>query len=100
MFFAKFNLEINESGINYSLFPFVKKRIEWNEINAYEINKISALGDFLGWGIRFSKKYGLSYIFNSDYGLTIVKQNGKKMTFSIKNQTEMGEWMKKYLVEI
>lgn len=83
---AKFNLKISKNGINYSIFPFVNKGIKWKDVKNYEINKISALNDFAGWGIRYSKKYGWGYIFNSNYALTILTEDRKKVTFSIQHQ--------------
>ncbi len=93
--FFKFHLKIDDSGIKYSFFPFVKKTIKWNNITNCEINKISALYDFGGWGIRYSIKYGWGYIFCSGDVLTVYKTNGKRITFSIKDKQEIEKWIEK-----
>lgn len=91
IFLAFFSLVvvIDKNKITYKLFPFINKSIDWNEVKEVEIVKISALSDFLGWGIRFSKKYGWGYITNTEYGLFIHKMNDKKIVLSIKNKDEL-----------
>ena len=91
--FVKLTVVVDKEIIKYKLFPFINKSIDWNEVKDIEIVKISALSNFLGWGIRFSKKYGWSYITNSEYGLFIKKNDGKKITLSIKNRDELEEFL-------
>lgn len=83
--FVRLIIENNKDRSRYRLFPLINKSICWSEVKDIEVVKISAISDFLGWGIRFSKKFGWSYITNSEYGLFIRKNNGKKITLSIKN---------------
>jgi hypothetical protein len=51
------------------------------------------LSDFLGWGVRYSKKYGKAYIINTDYALFLKTKKGKKITISIQNK----ELLEKYI---
>ncbi len=92
---SKFQLVINESYLEYSIFPIVKRKIEWSKIKEYKVSKVSALNDFSGWGIRYSFKYGWGYIFDSDSALTIYRTNGKKLTFSINNDDEIITFLKR-----
>lgn len=82
-------VEINQNGIQYKMFPFVNKTIAWNEIEKYEIVNISPLADFLGWGFRYSSKYGWSYILDTQYAIAIQKTDGKKLALSVKDKQEV-----------
>ncbi|WP_143736414.1 hypothetical protein [Moheibacter sediminis] len=82
-------VEFNKNEIHYTLFPFVNKKLAWNEIDKYEIVKISPLGDFMGWGFRYSSKYGWSYILDTKYAIAIQKKNGKKLALSVKEGQEI-----------
>lgn len=93
--FVRLGVEINEERIKYKFFPFFNKSIDWNEIKDVEIVKISALSDFLGWGIRFSRKYGWSYITNSEYGLFIKKNNERRIILSIRNKDKLIKFFNK-----
>lgn len=84
-------LEIDNNHFKYQLFPFhiKKKVIDLNLIEEIKIINVDALGDFLGWGIRYSSKYGKAYILNSEYGLFLKLKNGKKITFSLSNKDDL-----------
>ena len=86
-------LKITESHIEYGLIPLKKNIIKWNNVQKYEILKISALSDFLGWGIRYSKKFGWCYIMRGDYVLCLTLYSGKKRTISIVNKEELERFL-------
>lgn len=67
--------------------------MSWEDVKKIELVKLSALSDFLGWGIRYSKKYGWGYITDSEYGLFIEKQNGKKVTISVKDKDTLESFL-------
>ena len=87
--FQVFKLKITNSYIEYSMFPFVRKKIDRSTIKSYEIINISALGDFGGWGIRYSGKYGWGYIMNGGYAVFLKYGSNKKVTFSIKDKDKI-----------
>ena len=62
------------------------KMLEWSSAQTIEIIKIDALSDFLGWGLRYSKKYGWGYILGNDYAIFVTLKNNKKYTFTIKDK--------------
>lgn len=88
LYFGYLKVEFNKDGIDYSMPPFVNRKIAWDEIERYEIVKISPLDDFMGWGIRHSSKFGWSYILDTNYAISIVKKNGKKLALSINDKDE------------
>ncbi|MHC5354954.1 hypothetical protein ACYSNX_12470 [Myroides sp. LJL115] len=87
--FTKLVLKINKNSIVYKFTPFTSNKISWEDVKTIELVKLSALSDFLGWGIRYSRKYGWGYITNSEYGLFIEKHNGKKVTISVKDKDKL-----------
>lgn len=91
--FGSLRVELNKKGIYYTMFPFVNKKIAWNEIENLEIKNISPLRDFLGWGFRYSPKYGWSYILDTNYAISIVKKNGKKLALSINDKDKALEYL-------
>lgn len=96
MFLTRLKIKITKKEIEYKMTPFIYKKISTKDIKKIQLIKISALTDFSGWGIRFSKKYGWAYITNSGYALFIEKNNGKKLVFSIKNKDDLNEYLNEY----
>lgn len=91
--FTKLVLKINKNSIIYKFTPFTSNKMSWEDVKKIELVKLSALSDFLGWGIRYSKKYGWGYITDSEYGLFIEKQNGKKVTISVKDKDTLESFL-------
>lgn len=87
LYFGSLKVVFDKEGIQYAMPPFVfDRKLKWSEIEKYEIVKISPFGDFLGWGFRYSSKYGWSYILDSNYAIAIQKKNGKKLALSINDK--------------
>ncbi len=80
---------INQSAINYSISGILNRSIEWSEIESYEIKKVDAFQDFMGWGIRYGKTHGWGFIFNTKDALKIKKRNGKTITLSVQDPTKI-----------
>lgn len=80
----------------YKLFPFHinYKKIDWKDLDVIHFSNISALSDLLGWGLRYSKKFGWAYIFNSDDVILLQLKNGKKIAITIKNKSEIIEFLR------
>lgn len=93
-FFGYLKVNLNNEGILYAMPPFINKKLNWSEIEKYEIISISPLNDFLGWGIKRSSKYGWSYILETNYAITITKKDGKKLTLSIDDKDKAIEYLK------
>ena len=87
--FLTFKLKISNSSIEYSMAPFIHKKINRSAVKSYEFIKISALGDFGGWGIRYSGKYGWGYIMGDNDAVIFKYDNGKRVTFSVNDRNAM-----------
>ena len=93
--FFKMTVIIDAKFFKYKLFPFhfIYKEIEWKDVEFVRIAKIDAFSDFLGWGLRYSKKYGWAYIFNSSDVILLTLNNGKKLAITIKDKVGIMEFL-------
>ena len=94
LFSVKLKLKISSDGVKYSLIPFLNRKINAQEIQSIKLINVSAIEDFMGWGIRYSNKFGWGYIMHSGDAVVIKKKNGKKVTFSVKNPLELEKVLK------
>jgi hypothetical protein len=83
--------EINSDGIKMRFIPFVKRNIQWNEIQSVKIVNYG----FVGYGIRLGSKYGTVYNINGNNGLAIELKNGKKFVIGTQRQNELNKALKK-----
>lgn len=86
----KLKTEIDKNEIKMSFFPFVKKKVSWEEIKQIKVVKY----DFVGYGIRFGSEFGTVYNTKGNKGLAIELKNGKKFVIGTQKETEMKEWIK------
>lgn len=95
---AFLKLTLDKNSITYQLFPIhLKNRtIAWDQMESVQIVKIDAMSDFLGWGLRYSKKYGTGYILGNDFALFITLKTGKKLTFTIRDKAKIVDFLKTY----
>jgi len=82
----KLKTSIDKNGIQISFFPFMKKRVGWNEIKSTKVVNCGLVG---GWGIRLWTKYGTVYNMKGNKGLTIELKNGKKFLIGTQKETEL-----------
>lgn len=87
-------LKINQSGINYSYWPFAKnKNISWTQIEKLYLRKYDAFSEYGGWGMRtklWFKFKDKAYIFNdNNVGLQLKLNDDKKVLFSTAKLEEL-----------
>jgi hypothetical protein len=82
---------IDEQGISYRMFPANLKPIvrKWEDIELAYVRRYSPIGEFGGWGIRYSLRGGRAYNISGDMGLQIVLKNGKKLLLGTRRPDEM-----------
>src|SRR5690606_32273006 len=91
-FIMKLKTSIDKNGIQMSFFPFVRKKVNWNEIKNIEVINYGFVG---GWGIRLWTKYGTVYNMKGNKGLAIELNNGKKFLIGTQKETELRKFMEK-----
>lgn len=98
LFLASVRLTVllNPTALQYRMRPFhwKKKQIPWDSIKTIKIKKVTALTDFGGWGVRYTRKYGWAYMTGSDYAIYIVKKNDKKLALAIKDKKAVADFLK------
>ena len=92
---CRLRLNFTNDHLKYQFIPFnfTPKRIRWDEVETLEIKKARPLRNFLGWGVRYSKKYGWGYITNATYALFITSKN-KKIVISVKDRDSVLNFLK------
>lgn len=71
----KLTTKINQREIKIHFAPFVKKTLQWKDIESAKVERYGFVG---GWGIRIWTKYGTVYNTMGDIGLKILLKNGQK----------------------
>jgi len=84
--FMRLKTEIDKNEIKLNFFPFVKKRVNWNEIKSAKIVDYGFVG---GWGIRLWTKYGTVYNMKGKIGLAIELNDGKKFLIGTQKETKL-----------
>ncbi len=83
---------INKHGIKVTLFPFVNRTIKLESIVTCTIVNYG----FVGYGVRYSFKYGVIYNISGKLGVLIKFTNGKQLVIG----TQQAESMKTALKEL
>lgn len=84
---------IDETGIHYRFFPFVKKDYSWNEIASARVIDYGFVG---GWGVRLFTPYGTVYNVRGSKGLAVELKEGGKFCLGTQKPVEL----KKVLLRI
>ena len=74
LFWTTLKTEITDKGIFLSFKPFTNRLITWKEIEEAEVIKYS----FVGYGWRYSLKYGRVYNIKRNKGLRLKLKNNQK----------------------
>lgn len=89
---ARLHTTINEEGVYVRLFPLQLqwRHTNWAEIDQLEIVQFDAIGDFGGYGIRFSLSgKGVAYIVEGNSGLHIHRKQKKPLLIGTQQSAEM-----------
>ncbi len=64
--------------VRCSPFGFLKRRIDWNDIQRLYARTYAPLAEYGGWGIRLGKS-GTAYNIRGSQGIQVELKNGKKV---------------------
>jgi len=78
--------KVNSEGIQMNFYPFVSKKVNWNEIKNIEIISYGFVG---GYGIRLWTQYGTVYNVKGKKGIYIQLKNGVKFLIGTQKEKEM-----------
>jgi hypothetical protein len=77
---------IDETGIHYKFFPFVKKDYTWKDIVSAKLVDYGFVG---GWGVRLFTSYGTIYNIKGSKGLAVELKDGKKFCLGTQRPLEL-----------
>ncbi len=84
--------QVDRNGISYKYRPIIWnfKTIAWRDIQSVKVVSVSPISDFGGWGYRFiGGRKGKAIVLSGDFGLQIIKKDGKKFTITTKRNLEL-----------
>lgn len=93
--FMQLKTEIDQNEIRMNFFPFINKRVNWNEIKNAKVVNYGFVG---GWGIRLWTTYGIVYNIKGNHGLAIELKNGKKFIIGTQRENELHNVLGKLFV--
>ncbi|BFO65463.1 hypothetical protein NK356_19285 [Chryseobacterium sp. S0630] len=96
LLFSKLKIIVDLDFIRYSFFPFIPfyKILNKKDIKNAYIGNLIDFYSTIGWGIRYSRKYGWGYILDSEKVIYIELYSGKKVLLSIKNENDFLSYLK------
>ena len=100
IFIFKLSTRIDEKGIHYQFFPFhfSMKTLLWSEITKAEVRTYDPIGEYGGWGLRYSfnKKKGNAMNVSGDIGIQLTLKNGKKLLIGTQKKEAVSSVLKTY----
>lgn len=92
MLLSKLETKISAEGIAVRFFPlhFKFRQFSWDELASAHVRQYSPLGEYGGWGLRYSMSgYGKAYNVSGKQGLQLEFTNGKKLLIGTKKADEL-----------
>lgn len=100
LFFAVLRLETHVSvdGISYRMPPIVRKEriIPWSDLAAADLITIRPIRDCGGWGIRYCRGEGITYIVSGNQVIRFRKISGERVLLGTRQPEEMIQTIKIY----
>lgn len=84
--FMRLDTRVDDRGISFKFFPFVKKEFVWSEISSARVVDYGFIG---GWGIRLFTSHGTVYNVKGSKGLAIELKDGKKFCLGTQRPEEL-----------
>ena len=81
----RLELCVGEDGIGFKYIPYHRQLVTytWDEIQSVEVLTINPLAEFLGWGRKYSQKYGTGYLTQGGHILYVCLKDGGKISFTV-----------------
>jgi hypothetical protein len=86
--------EVDSERIHIHYFPMWRTHIRLNDVASAELIQYG----FVGYGIRFSFRYGTVYNAKGNWGLQIVKKSGRKILIGTQRPEELKAAVNKFLL--
>ena len=91
----KLKTRIDHEGLHFQMIPFhwKERMIPWSDIDQVYVRKYSALREYGGWGMRLGRN-GWAYNVRGNYGIQVVKKNGKQILLGTQQPDEVTQSLK------
>lgn len=91
---SQLETKIDDEGIHMKYFPLINtwKHFQWSEIKSIEMIEYG----FVGYGIRWHKKYNTIYNTSGNKGIFIQLESGKKFVIGTNRQKEAEKTIKAF----
>jgi hypothetical protein len=86
---ARMVTEVSEAGITVRFRPFVNRHIGWDEITGMAARKYSPIGEYGGWGVRWSPGKGMAYNVRGNMGVELTLATGRKLMLGSQRHIEL-----------
>ncbi|OOG73308.1 hypothetical protein [Algoriphagus sp. A40] len=97
LFNIKLETRIDEKGVHYKYFPFIKWRlIEKSQIREAQVKTFDPLSDHGGWGIK-GNRTTKAYTVMGDSGLFINLGEKKKVLIGTQKPKELSEFIENWM---
>lgn len=93
LFIATLKTKIDSEGIHIKFAPFTNRKILWTNVESAEVVKYG----FVGYGWRFSFKYGRVYNTKGNMGLFIITKKKKKILVGTQQPEKLASIINKQL---
>jgi hypothetical protein len=87
---TKLVVEVKEQGLSIRFFPFVHRRIPYQDITSYEACQFSPIWDFGGWGIRWIPG-GWAYTVSGNRGVKLRLTGNKHLIIGSQHSEKLVE---------
>lgn len=85
--------EVSTRGIKVQFYPLMSTFYSWDQIRSAEIITYK----FVGYGIRYTVKYGNVYNAHGNVGLQVHKTHGENLLIGTQRPEELNQAVQKYL---
>lgn len=91
IFLVRLETRISEEGISIQFFPFIRKPrlYPWEALSKVYVREYSPLGEYGGWGLRYSLQNGKAYNIKGNKGLQLELKDGHKLLIGTQKMDEI-----------
>lgn len=87
---------VDREGVLIRFYPFTRKHIAFDNINACEARTYRPIKEYGGWGIRFSRK-GRAYNVSGNRGVQLQLTEGRPVLIGSQNAERLAEVINRHI---
>lgn len=84
---TRMHVAVSSDGVNVRFFPFQTRGrfIPWAEVASARLRPVRAMGEFGGWGLRWTFGNKMGYIWDGTTGLELRLHSGRTIVITLTN---------------